>query len=258
MEVAGKPLRARKSSSASAPRFVSTNTSVRPCGIIKTLILEVAPSVSILQAMVTEAHAAIQRIKRCAGPIFGHMLASVVSQHFRGAYCGQWVRPQAIQVGRSSMLTLSATMHPSSGAQTTGRSANCNRETPLGSTTSARPVLSTRLRKPPACCHLPSLPFATPQEMEAMNTLPAHGSSYLDGVNEVQQDLTFVVALHELHMLHDEVCGAAHAAHCQKDVVAQEVARQPLDFLRRSCVRDALSTGEQSMQGASTEAYCSR
>jgi len=56
---------------------------------------------------------------------------------------------------------------------------------------------------------------------------------HLDGVDEVQQDLALVVALHELHVLHDQVGGRPHAPHRQEDVVVQEVAGQPLDLLRQ-------------------------
>ena len=55
---------------------------------------------------------------------------------------------------------------------------------------------------------------------------------HLDGVDEVQQDLALVAALHELHVLHDEVRGGADAPHRQEDVPVQEVAGQPLDLLR--------------------------
>jgi len=55
---------------------------------------------------------------------------------------------------------------------------------------------------------------------------------HLDGVDEVQQDLALVVALHELHVLHDQVGGRPHAPDRQEDVVVQEVAGQALDLLR--------------------------
>ena len=58
------------------------------------------------------------------------------------------------------------------------------------------------------------------------------GAPHLDGVDEVQQDLALVVALHELHVLHDEVGGRPHAPNRQEDVVVQEVAGQPLNLLR--------------------------
>mmetsp|Transcript_18447 Transcript_18447/g.55656 ORF Transcript_18447/g.55656 Transcript_18447/m.55656 type:complete len:249 (+) Transcript_18447:1026-1772(+) len=64
--------------------------------------------------------------------------------------------------------------------------------------------------------------------------LHEHQSEALDCVDEVQQNLALVVALDKLHVLHDEVCGRTHTTNGQENVIVQEVAGQPLNFLGES------------------------